>query len=105
MREDVVEYVYRGMPHGYPDVYGILRQVEGLREEWLTANKRASSLTDALEAVVELSMERHTTALDFAIDEIREKLEITKEAMNRLSVEMYSLEGVLEDALWASEEQ
>ena len=97
------ETVFRGIPNAYPEVAQVLRQVEKLRLEWVTAKKRAKTLTEALDTVVEIAMERG--GMDFVLDEITDRLERTAKRVEELSCEMYALEGVLEDAVWASEGQ
>lgn len=97
------EKLFTGVPTAYPDVALVLRQVAKLREEWTTAKKRARSLTDALQTLVEISMEKE--GLDFVLDEVNDRLERTAQKMESLSYEMYALEGVLEDAVWALEGQ
>jgi predicted nucleic acid-binding Zn-ribbon protein len=91
------------LPCTYPDIALVLRQVAKLREEWTTAKKRARSLTDALQTLVEISAEKE--GLDFVLDEVNDRLERTAQRMEELSGEMYALEGVLEDAVWALEAQ
>ena len=97
------EAVFKGIPNVYPDSARVIRQVEKLHGEWVTAKKRARSLTEALDTVVEISLERE--GMDFVLDEITDRLERTTRKVESLSEEMYALEGVLEDAVWASEGQ